>query len=183
MKKGHEGQAVVSETSSGSGSGADSVGTRDYGKQPLVCAGCGASGCSRQCRRCNDLLCQDCINGYDICYMCAGAYESTAEGSKQPVLGTSGPVCAHSMDAEGWRARYEVQDVEGLLEESDGVKVVDKESDKQKEEGDQTTTTTPGEHDQDHDDDALYWPHRIRVNDVRKAAGTHMQDVWRPFFE
>ena len=25
----------------------------------------------------------------------------------------SGPVCAHSMDAEGWRARYEVQDVEG----------------------------------------------------------------------
>ena len=63
------------------------------------------------------------------------------------------------------------------------VKVVDKESDKQKEEGDQTTTTTPGEHDQDHDDDALYWPHRIRVNDVRKAAGIHMQDVWRPFFE
>ena len=103
MKKGHEGQAVVSETSSGSGSGADSVGTRDYGKQPLVCAGCGASGCSRQCRRCNDLLCQDCINGYDICYMCAGATTSAS----------SGPVCAHSMDAEGWRARYEVQDVEG----------------------------------------------------------------------
>ena len=171
MKKGHEGQAVVSETSSGPG--ADSVGTRDYGKQPLVCAGCGASGCSRQCRRCNDLLCQDCINGYDICYMCAGATTSAS----------SGPVCAHSMDAEGWRARYEVQDVEGLLEGSDGVKVVDKESDKQKEEGDQTTTTTPGEHDQDHDDDALYWPHRIRVNDVRKAAGIHMQDVWRPFFE
>ena len=87
------------------------------------------------------------------------------------------------MDAEGWRARHEVQDVEGLLEGSDGVKVVDKESDKQKEEGDQTTTTTPGEHDQDHDDDALYWSHRIRVNDVRKAAGIHMQDVWRPFFE
>ena len=87
------------------------------------------------------------------------------------------------MDAEGWRARYVVEDVEGLLEESDGVKAVDKESDKQKEEGDQTTTTTPGEHDQDHDDDALYWPHRIRVNDVRKAANTHMQDVWRPFCE
>ena len=90
MKKGHEGQAVVSETSSGSGSGADSVGTRDYGKQPLVCAGCGASGCSRQCRRCNDLLCQDCINGYDICFMCAVATTSAS----------SGPVCAHSMDAE-----------------------------------------------------------------------------------
>ena len=173
MKKGQAGQAVVSETSSGSGSGADSVGTRDYGKQPLACAGCGASGCSRQCRRCNDLLCQDCINGYDICFMCAGATTSAS----------SGPVCAHSMDAEGWRARYEVQEVEGLPEGSDGVKVVDKESDKQKEEGDQTTTTTPGEHDQDHDDDALYWPHRIRVNDVRKAAGIHMQDVWRPFFE
>ena len=106
MKKGQAGQAVVSETSSGSGSGADSVGTRDYGKQPLVCAGCGASGCSRQCRRCNDLLCQDCINGYDICFMCAGATTSAS----------SGPVCAHSMDAEGWRARHEVQDVEGLLE-------------------------------------------------------------------
>ena len=24
-----------------------------------------------------------------------------------------GPVCAHSMDEEGWRARYKVQDVEG----------------------------------------------------------------------
>ena len=35
----------------------------------------------------------------------------------------------------------------------------------------------------DHDDDALYRPDRIRVNDVRKAANTHMQDLWRPICE
>lgn len=89
-----------------------------------------------QCRRCNGRLCQDCINGWDICYMCAGAYESSAEGCNQIVLGTSGPVCAHSMDAECslQDKREQCQGGEGFPEGSDGVKVVDKESDKQKEE-------------------------------------------------
>ena len=41
-------------------------------------------------------------------------WKVAAEGAAEDHEGeASGPVCAHSMDAEGWRARYEVQDVEG----------------------------------------------------------------------
>ena len=39
-------------------------------------------------------------------------WKVAAEGAAEDHEGeASGPVCAHSMDAEGWRARYEVQDV------------------------------------------------------------------------
>ena len=42
------------------------------------------------------------------------AAEGAAEGAAEDHEGeASGPVCAHSMDAEGWRARFKVQDVEG----------------------------------------------------------------------
>ena len=42
------------------------------------------------------------------------AAEGAAEGAAEDHEGeASGPVCAHSMDEEGWRARFKVQDVEG----------------------------------------------------------------------
>ena len=42
-----------------------------------VCPGCGATQLSermRRCRRCDETMCERCVNEAELCYMCDGAY-------------------------------------------------------------------------------------------------------------